>query len=332
MNGRDLARFQFDYDQTWAVMFLRADGTVLARYGARNSTDAMTLNSMAGLQSTMQAVLEVHRQWPQNESFYVAKRGPTPKYRYPEDMPSETIKKISNRGSDQRTKCIHCHNIYDAQRDLAIQAGDYDPRTRWKYPMPQRVGLDVDAVTGRRVQHVSAGSAAKQAGIRAGEEITVVNGQAIHSLADWQFVLHFLPEATELRVTTKSATDGERVRSLQLASGWRAGDIGWRASMYGMPPRPGLWVQAASDSEKSKLNISSDALALKVRGVFGRDVRQAGLKKGDVIVRFGDHNDHHSEGAFHAHLRLNFYQPNAALPLTVLRDGREQQLTVRFRQ
>ncbi len=37
MRGLDLGLFQFDWDTTWAAMFLNADGTIYARYGTRNS-------------------------------------------------------------------------------------------------------------------------------------------------------------------------------------------------------------------------------------------------------------------------------------------------------
>ena len=100
--------------------------------------------------------------------------------------------------------------------------------------------------------------------------------------------------------------------------------------MYGMPPKPGLWVEAADENQKRELGIAQDKLALNVRGVFGNDVRRGGLKKGDVIVQFGDETAHHSEGTFHAHLRLNYYTPNARLPLKVIRDGRSVDLTVTF--
>ncbi|MBJ7494860.1 MAG: thioredoxin family protein [Gemmataceae bacterium] len=32
-NGLDLSLFQFDYDQSFAIMFLNADGTIYGRYG-----------------------------------------------------------------------------------------------------------------------------------------------------------------------------------------------------------------------------------------------------------------------------------------------------------
>ena len=118
MNQGDLSQFQFDYDQTWAMLFLRPDGSVIARYGSRNSTDAMTLNSLAGLTSTMRRALTANRSWPDRSELYADKRGPEPEFKRPEDIPSETIAKIQDRGPDSRKSCIHCHNVYDARRDV----------------------------------------------------------------------------------------------------------------------------------------------------------------------------------------------------------------------
>ena len=37
-NGLDLSVFQFDYDMSWAAMFLNADMTIYGRYGSRTSS------------------------------------------------------------------------------------------------------------------------------------------------------------------------------------------------------------------------------------------------------------------------------------------------------
>ena len=331
MNGLRLSQFQFDYDQTWAILFLRSNGTVIARYGARDATDGMTLNSVAGLKSALRKVLAAHQRWPERKELYVAKRGPNAQFPRPEDIPSATIKRILANGSSSRERCIHCHNVYDARRDVAIKNGDYNPSERWKYPLPERIGIKVDPFSGTKIIGVLPDSAAERAGVEVGAEIDVLNGQAIHSLADIQFALHFLADEAVTELTTTRGTSEDRnTRSLHLEPGWRVGDISWRASMYGMPPRPGLWVQAAADRERSRLAITRGKLALKVRGVFGKEARDSGLKKGDVIIKFGDRPDHHSAGQFHAALRLHYFRPGAVLPVTVLRGGKQMQITVRF--
>ena len=332
MNGIDLNQFQFDYDQTWAVMFLRHDGTVLARYGTRGDKDGMKYNSLDGLTTTMRSVLDVHRHWqPGLEKRYAAKKGPIAKHATADQIPSKTISNILAREKQGKQSCIHCHNVYDGLRDDAISQRDYDPAKRYKYPLPQSIGWNVDAASGTKITKVIAGSAAAQAGMRSGQRIKTMNGQPVHSIADIQFVLHNLGERANLIIETLSSDiDRTTSKTVSLRPGWKVGDIGWRASMYGMPPKPGLWVEAMGNGEKGKLGIAKDKLALKVRGVFGRDVRRSGLQQGDVITQFADESDHHSEGDFHAHLRLNYYQPNSKLPVNVIREGRPKEIVVTF--
>jgi hypothetical protein len=326
MNRVDLNQFQFDYDQTWSVMFLRPDGAVIARYGSRTESDAMSLNSMDGLKLTMLRVLEADEQWPVVKQHYADKRGPLAKFERPEKIPSETIAKI--KGREGNGGCIHCHNVYDAHRDYAISKGNYDPYERWKYPLPRNIGIEVDPVLGTEISAVIPGSAAEDAGFCVGSEVFAVEGQRVHSLADIQFALHHAQEQAQLEVTTKSE-QVLKTHSVTLAPGWRRVEIGWRASMYGMPPKPRLWVQSATTEEKRKLNIANDRLALKVRGAFGKEVARE-LKKGDVIVQFGDRSDHHTEGQFHAAVRLNYFRPDSVLPLTVIRGDKQLEVRVHF--
>lgn len=339
MNAVDLNLFQFDYDQTWAVMFFRHDGTVLARYGTRADADGMKYNSLEGFEFTMRSVLAADKNWqPAMAAYYKDKLGPPAEYATADSIPSETIKRIHAREKDSKQSCIHCHNVYDAQRDVAIDEGEYNPAERFKYPLPENIGLVVDEET--QIRDVIPESPASKVGIRRGY-IKRVNGQIVHSIADIQFVLHHVSDpgrvtietARSLRPWSTTDTPSEAASvatTIPLPAGWRESNIGWRASMYGMPPKPGLWVQAASKGEKLKLEIPAEKLALKVRGVFGKEVRQHGLKKGDMIVQFGEETDHHTEGEFHGHLRLNYYRPNAKLPLKLIRDGKQIDLTVTF--
>ena len=334
MNGIDLNRFQFDYDQTWAVLFFRPDGTLLARYGTRGNSDGMAYNSMDGLRYTMKAALAAHQQWtPVMQDHYKDKIGEPVEFSTAEQIPSSTVNRIRERGKSARQSCIHCHNIYDAQRDVAISRDDYDPTARFKYPLPENIGLRVSEQT--EVTAVKDGSPAHQAGIRSKDTIVRMNGQNIHSIADMQFVLHNTPAPGKVAIELLAAGGSDEPRrrtnvTLDLPAGWRKSDISWRASMYGMPPQPGLWVVDLSAGERTKLGISKDQLGLKVRGTFGKEVRQQGLKKGDVIIASDGKTDHNTPGEFHANLRLNHFRPNSKLSLTVLRDGRPKDLEITF--
>src|SRR2546427_11089698 len=72
-NGMDLSLFQFDYDQTWAVFFLNADGTVYGRYGSRSARDAMQDVSLEGFAKAMDGALELHGHYPANKRSLASK-------------------------------------------------------------------------------------------------------------------------------------------------------------------------------------------------------------------------------------------------------------------
>lgn len=327
MRDVDLAQFQFDYDLTWVAMFLHPDGTVFARYGSRTEDGPMAVNSMQGLTNTMKRVLEAYRRYPDNKSLFAEKRGPKPKYRRPQQIPSRFTRRPEPASKEN---CVHCHNVYDAYHDLEIKGGGYDPRKHWKYPLPESVGLAINPAEGNRVVNVLPGSAAAEAGLRSNDVLEKLNGQAILSLADIQFVLHFLPnDNAELRAVVRR--DGEASeKTLALSHPWREGNLSWRVSMYGMPPRPGLWIDKLPEEDERRLGLSNKEVALRVRGVFGDAVKRAGLRKGDVIVSYDGKKGRASPGEFHSYLRLHHYKPGSVLKLEVLRKNGKRHLDVKF--
>src|SRR5438067_12657941 len=56
----DLNLFDFDYDLTFMVFFLNAEGKVYARYGGRDAEGPDKRQSLEGLRYTMESVLRMH--------------------------------------------------------------------------------------------------------------------------------------------------------------------------------------------------------------------------------------------------------------------------------
>ena len=91
MAGLDLRTFQFDYDQTFAVLFLNADGTVYGRYGTRaaNGPKSTTHISIPSLGKAMERALALHRGYPANRAQLAGKQGGEPEYRTIRAIPAE---------------------------------------------------------------------------------------------------------------------------------------------------------------------------------------------------------------------------------------------------
>ena len=80
-NGLDLATFQYDTDQSFAVFMLNADGTIYGRFGTRSHrSDWLQDVSVEGMALALQGALELHEEYPANRETLAGKRGPKPMF------------------------------------------------------------------------------------------------------------------------------------------------------------------------------------------------------------------------------------------------------------
>jgi hypothetical protein len=330
MKGVDLSLFQFDYDLNWAAMFINADGVVYARYGTQSAAGADAYNSVKGLRQTMLRVLELHKGYPGNQAELRDKRGPRLPYKTALEMPG-----LENKqrfvGETTRKNCIHCHNIHDAQNNQYSKAGNLLSEKIWRYPLPENIGLVVDGNDGRRIKKVLAGTSAAASGLATGESITHVNGQAITSIADIQWVLHQLPYDTRSVQVTGSQAG---VKTLVLGTGWKKTDISWRGSIWSVSPRLRVWTPQATAAEIKKLGLDGETAALKVKWINrnspgGRSAYESGLREGDFVIRLDGKAIEMTPAQFNVHLKLN-YKVGERLPLTVVRGDRQLKLELKL--
>ena len=330
MKGVDLTQFQFDYDLNWAAMFINADGTVYARYGTQSAAGPDAYNSVEGLEKTMQRVLKLHAGYPYNAPYLEGKRGESKPYRTALEMPGlDNKEKLV--GTTSRQNCIHCHNVHDAMHRQAQRTDSYTQAMLWKYPLPENIGLIIDANDGTRISSLAPGTPAEASGLKPGENVLFVNGQVISSIADIQWVLHNLPNtATSVVVTTGRS----RGVTLALPADWKRTDISWRGSMWSLSPRLRIWAPQLTDAQKRERGIPSDEGAYLVRWInrdmdAGRAAHDAGLRQEDVIVAVAGEALNMTWAQLSVHIKLN-YQVGDELPLTVLRGGERQLIHVKL--
>jgi hypothetical protein len=315
----DLGLFQFDYDQTWSAFFLNADGAIYGRYGTRaaGGKNSTTHISAASLRKTMQRVLELHKGYPSNKGQLAGKRGPTPEYRAPKDIPRV-----------ERRHCIECHQVRGNVLRHKWQAKRLAAEDVWPYPLPENIGLRMDVDDGLRVRTVASGSPSERAGIAAGDELVTLNGQRLTSQADIQWVLHRARVETSVSATLHR--DGKELRkAIALGDPWKESDLSWRASTW-----PGLryWLHTVplSAAEKKQADLAADRLALVVRDMVAERTagpRKAGLRVGDVIIAVDGKTEAMTESQFLAYVRLN-HGPDDQVKLTVLRGKERLDLTI----
>jgi len=332
MKGVDLSLFQFDHDLNWAAMFLNGDGTVYARYGTQSAEGADAYNSIAGLKATMKRVLQLHDEYPANKQALAGKRAEQKEYHTVYDMPGlEEKLKVSLNELTTRKNCIHCHMIHDAEHFAAEKDGTFTYEMLWRYPLPDNIGLSIDADSGIRIASVEEESPTAAAGLQPGEDVTHMNGQPMTSIADMQWVLHHLPnDQTTVQVTgSKSGT-----HTVALQPGWKKSDISWRGSMWSVAPKLRVWMPQLDDAQREEHNIPAGQGALLVKWINngkpgGQAARAAGLRQGDIVIACDGQPVEPDNNRFNMRIKLN-YEVGDELPLTVLRDGEKREIVVKL--
>lgn len=327
MKNVDLSIFQFDHDLNWAGFFMNADGTVYARYGTQSEKGADAYNNVKGLANTMNRVLQLHSNYPQNKAMFAGKL-PEPKpWKKPRDMKFLQTK-LLNEAKTSRKNCIHCHNIHDAEHGQWTADGTFSQDKLWRYPLPENIGLTIDQSDGRTISEVASGSAAATAGLQAGQEINLINGQAISSIADMQWVLHHQPNSDDaaVRITLADGTQS----TVALAEGWKVTDISWRGSLYSVSPVIRIWMPPLNSFDKEKRGLSDETNALLVKWIntgspSGQAAKKAGLKNGDLVMEFDGQPVAGNHARFLTQLKLN-YKVGDTVPLTILRGKKRMQI------
>lgn len=324
MRAVDLSQFQFDYDLSWAGMFLNADGTVYGRFGTQSTQVPNPYNHVAALERAMLRVLALHSEYPANATALAPKRGPARPYQTAADMPGLEHRE-SLQGPTTRASCLRCHALHDAEHNDWQAKGPLNLERLWRYPLPVAIGLHIDPRDGARVEKVEPSSAAELAGLRAGDVLLHMNRQPIVSIADMQWVLHHLPNAETTMEVDFTRQNHLLSARLTLPRNWKATDFSWRASVWSIKPRLAFWSEELTDDEMLALGRPSGTTALRVTRIDtskpeGRAADQAGLRAGDIIIAVAGKALSLNPREFQLYLKQS-YKLGDKVPLTVLRGG-----------
>ena len=334
MKNVDLSLFQFDFDLNWAAVFLNADGDIYARYGTQSAAGPDAYNSMVGLERTMRRVLKLHEENPGNRAALAGKRPAKKPYKTALEMPG-LENKARLKGPTKRDNCIHCHNIHDAEQKAASDNGTFTRELLWRYPLPDSMGILIDADHGTRVRQVVRGGPAAATDLDVGEDVVSMNGQPMTSIADMQWVLHGLPN-TDTTVTVTGSKSGKNV--VALKKGWKESDISWRGSMWSLSPRLRVYFPPLSEKQRRKLSLPANTGALETRWInrgsaSGKSAFAAGLREGDIVVALDgkpiDPKTVHR--TFISSIKFT-YKVGDTIRLTVLRNGKKKVIPIQLNE
>lgn len=339
-NGLDLSQYQYDYDMSFAVMYLHHDGkTILGRFGTRtgrdNEKDDMHL---LGFADSMKKSLALHRNFDANRAALAAKLGAPSAFKTPEEFPTLKGKytdKLDYEGKVVQS-CIHCHQVREAQRMVYRAKGEPVPDALlFPWPGLSVLGLKMDPQTATTVAEVAPGAIADKAGLQAGDELQTLAGQPLVSVADAQWVLQQVGNQADLSVQVQRA--GKPVKlTITLPAGWRKSvDISWRATSWDLRRMAfgGMLLVPLTEEERQSDGLSGDKFALRVKhvGQYGEHARakQAGLLVGDLVVGYDGKTSFQSESDLFAHA-MQQKKPGDAVQFDVLRNGKPLSFTVKL--
>lgn len=334
-NGLDLKKFQYDYDQSFAVFFFNADGTIYGRYGTRSHrTEWKNDVSVDGLASAMEKTLTLHSDFAKAKDSLTAKTGSEPMFASPELFPTLKDKytaKITFE-KDVVRSCIHCHQIGDAIKEESRKKGPMPSEVLFPYPHPKTIGLIMNPNTCGKITEVTKGSSAEKAGFEKGDEILNLNGQPILSIADIQWVLQSTsPSGGQVKADVLRGKE-KKTLTIKLEKDWRLQeDISWRASSWGLRRMAtgGMKLDSPTEEDRKTTKVKEGDMLLFARhvGEYGPHAaaKNAGFKKGDFITSVDGKKDLLREADFFNYV-LTKKKVGDTLAVTILRDGKPMEL------
>jgi hypothetical protein len=324
MNGIDLKLFRFDGDLTWMSFFMDAEDRFYARYGGRSDDHAESYLSKPSLVRVMQQVLLLHKT---RQVLPRSKGIARVSFATPEAIPP--MKKML---APRKEKCIHCHDVKNAQLRHLQDQGSFQKALVFTYPDPQQIGIQSESFRQDVVARVTPGSSAAFADVRRGDRILKVAGQRVLTMADFSQVLERIPARTQLPM--RLAREGKDIDViLQLSGDWKTqGNPWWRPSTEVAGPNAGFWAVELSGDQKRKAGLQPDGLALRVTFLFPKHPtpRSSGVRLGDVVIELDGKRDRKNTRQLHSHLQMN-RDYGDRVPMTVLRKGVEKELVLRLR-
>jgi serine protease Do len=326
-NDLDLTLFQFDYDLTFAAFFMNADRTLYGRFGSRSDQKHAEKDiSLEGFRKALAAALDLHKAYPKNKGILAGKQPLPVSIKRPEEYASLAgkYKPALDYEGKVAASCLHCHQVREAER-LSYRAANkpIPDDVLYPWPMPTLIGLSLDPKEKAKVTDVAPGSAAAQAGFATGDEILLLNGQPIISIADIQWVLHNAAAPSSLDAVVLRAGKSVNLK-IALPKDWRLkSDIAWRATTWD------LRRMATGGLVLKNEPGTNGALRVDYVGQYDEHAagKRAGFKKDDVIMRVSDETRRMTESELVRFLLQNKSKGDK-VPFTVTRGGEKLDLTL----
>lgn len=337
MNRVDIARFEFDYDTTWAAFFTDSKLRIYSRYGGRDEHEPESRLSKSSLLQTMRESLEAHKLARVTATGGAGAVPLAVPIWHPEPKSSTTPLDIPllKKGHNG---CVHCHQIREYSLLQAYHDKRFQRELLFTFPLPESLGIEIDRTHGHRVARVRHSSPASDAKLSAGDIVIRCADVPIRSDLDLRWALHRLPPTSErvtLLVERQLANPGGPTAcstevTLSLPSGWRQSELSWRKSSRSVPSDWGFRGAALAKFERREAGLPETGLAIRILSIKPRGFAQAlGLQKGDVITGLEGDTRERSLDRLRSDM-LRRFAPGDDVRLTVRRGEEKLELSGKF--
>jgi len=317
MDNVDIGLFEHDRNNTLYFYLMNADEQIYMRYGGRDSAAADTYLNLDSLAVALGQGLELHEKYKKSELA----KAPRPKPSFPREYSLLVERTFA------KNQCVECHLIGDYVNLHREKDKTLDKMTHlYRSPDIKTIGIYLDVPKGLVVKEAKA--AVAEAGMKAGDRITSVNGTPVWTFADLQ---HYYDKTDRrLAKTVQFAVDRagkSETLTVTLPVRWWYYDVRYRQSS--VDPRLYFESRPLTEAEKKDRGLPVDGFACEVTRLdsFGLMMKSHELKVGDIVFGVnGVERDPYAHTA-ELYMKLNL-TPGDIVKLDVLRDGKRIQNTL----
>lgn len=312
MDDVDIALFDHDWFNTIYFFVMNSDEHIYMRYGGRDSDSPNTYLNLQSLEAALREGLELHGKYLRGD----IKPQPRPKPVFPREMPLLVERTFA------RKECVECHLIADYRNLQRAQDGTLDKLTDvYRSPDIKTIGIVLDVPKGLVVKEVH--GAAQTAGMRAGDQITELNGTRVATFGDLQYYYDKVGRKAGLVEITVNRGGQSSHLSVTLPPRWWWTDISYRLSS--VLPKTYFEDRPLTNEEKRKYGFRLDGFASQITYVPAivakKLVKSHDLVAGDIIFAVdGVEQDQYANTA-DLFIKLR-KMPEDTVTLDVLRDGK----------
>lgn len=293
--------------------------------------------AIEGFAATMEKVIELHENYPENKESLVGKQPVQVDKKIPEAYSSlDHFKPDLNYKKQVAKSCIHCHQIRDAQRVELRQTGKPLPeKLLYPFPAPSTIGMLLDTRSASKVAKIETDSISAKAGIKRSDTLISANGQPVTSAADLTWTLHNSKDGDTISFVV-DRNGSEKQIDVELPDGWRKStDLSWRPTSWDLRRMAtgGFIVESIDNRTRKKLDLKDGQMALRVKhvGQYGQHARakRAGVRVNDILVGVDGKSDLHSESAV-IEYAIQEKKPGESIRFDLIRNGKPFSATVKL--